>query len=395
MLRAVVFFISFLVFGEGLHAQVSLPIQAKGMWIWKLWTANSGNVSAVITKLQSVGATWVVIKMADSDSYYNKSGASLYNWATTYYGSLDSVVSLFHANGIKIMGYQYVYGIPHWGNGISEADVANMILSVKGIDGLLIDAEIQYDTLSTRTSTAQSYMDSIRAHYPSSFVALTSWARVGSHSTFPWGPFLNRVDVNMPQTYWAARPTSPTTELSRMSSDFTSYTPTWVNQGYTLAAKPIMPLGQAEYFGYSNDVQAGEISTFCSLSQSTYLYPGVSLWEYTQITHSYVWDEYTAAWLPSSVSHGIGTTNSYGLSQNFPNPFNPTTVIAFQLAKAGHVTLNVYDVLGREVKALINESQNAGSHSVTFDADNLQSGVYFYKLHVGNYTATKKLLLLK
>jgi hypothetical protein len=230
MLRKVSLLILFLIFGGGLHAQVPLPIQAKGLWIWKLWTANSGDLSAVITKLKSVGATWVVAKMGDSDSYYNSSGKSLYGWASAY-GGMDSVVSTFHRNGIKFLGYQYVYGTPQYGLGLSESDVANMILTVNGIDGLIVDAEIQYDTLSSRVSAAQSYMDSIGIHHPNSFVGLTSWARVAVHATFPWVTFLSRLSVNMPQTYWAARPTTPATELSRMSSDFTSYTQTWVNQG--------------------------------------------------------------------------------------------------------------------------------------------------------------------
>ena len=392
--RSLILLISFLVFGEGLWAQLSLPFQGKGVWIWKLWTANNGNLGAVVDKLKSVGVTWIVIKMADSESYYNKSGASLYTWASTY-GGMDSVVSTFHSNGIKIMGYQYVYGIPHYGLGYSEADVANMILSVKGIDGLLIDAEIQYDTLATRSATAQSYMDSVKAHYPSGFTALTSWARVASHSTFPWVSFLSKVNVNMPQTYWAARPVTPATELTRMSNDFLTYTLTWINQGYSSANKPIMPLGQAEYFGYSNDVASGETATFCNLSQSTYGYVGVSLWEYTQITHSYVWDEYAAAFQPTSVSNGCEVPETYALSQNFPNPFNPSTTITYQIGRAGPVTLRVYDMLGREAAVLLDGRENAGVHTVSFDAVNLPSGVYFYRLNSGDFVETKKLVLLR
>jgi hypothetical protein len=394
MVRRFFLLVSFLMFGEGLQAQMSMTIEAKGMWIWKLWTANSGNLAAVIDKVKSVGVTWVVIKMADSDSYYNKSGQSLYNWASAY-GGMEGVASTFHANGIKIMGYQYVYGIPHWGLGFSESDIADSILSVKGIDGLLVDAEIQYDTLSTRSATAQSYMDSIRARYPGSFVALTSWARVASHSTFPWVTFLSRVDINMPQTYWAARPTTPATELSRMSNDFTSYTQTWVNQGYSAAAKPIMPLGQAEYFGYSNDVQAGDISTFCTLSQSTYSYRGVSLWEYTQITHSYVWDEYAAAWQVTSISGGSALPSGYGLSQNYPNPFNPSTVIRFHLPTRSRVRLDVFNILGERVASLVNEERGAGLYSEQFNAAELPTGVYIYRLEAGSFVTSKKLLLIK
>ncbi len=96
--------------------------------------------------------------------------------------------------------------------------------------------------------------------------------------------------------------------------------------------------------------------------------------------------------------HGESTTNTpsrFGLSQNYPNPFNPTTVISYQLSVFSNVTLKVYDVLGREVGTLVNERQTAGSHSVTFNAANLPSGVYFYHLQAGSYGNTKKLLLLK
>ena len=198
------------------YAQSSLPIGGKGMWLWQIWTANGGgqNLNTIITKLKSSGITWLVIKMADGDSYYNGSGKVLYSWATSNYGSMDSVVSIFHSNGIKLLAYQYVYGVPgYWGIGVTETDVANMVLGVKGIDGLLIDAEIEYDTLANRVSAARSYCDSIRAHHPNSFVALTSWARPNSHSTFPWTSFLDRVDVNMPQAYWAARPTTGTKRI--------------------------------------------------------------------------------------------------------------------------------------------------------------------------------------
>ena len=87
--------------------------------------------------------------------------------------------------------------------------------------------------------------------------------------------------------------------------------------------------------------------------------------------------------------------NEFSLDQNYPNPFNPTTVINYQLPVNTLVTLEVYDVLGREVRALVGERQTAGTHSVAFNAENLSSGIYFYRLTAGNYVDTKKLLLLK
>ncbi|HEY9164663.1 MAG TPA: C25 family cysteine peptidase [Candidatus Kryptonia bacterium] len=86
---------------------------------------------------------------------------------------------------------------------------------------------------------------------------------------------------------------------------------------------------------------------------------------------------------------------SFALKQNYPNPFNPTTVISYQISAVSHVTLKVYDVIGRLVATLVDEKQNTGTHSVTFTADRLPSGVYFYRLEAGSYMDTKKLVVLK
>jgi hypothetical protein len=375
-------------------------LEGKGMYLWHLWTADGGgkNLNTIITKLQSVGAKWLVIKMADGDSYYYRSGKGLYDWATANYGSMDSVVSIFHANGIKLLAFQYVYGTPHhWNNPVSETDVANSILNVKGIDGLIIDAEVQYDTLANRYNLAQAYCDSIHAHHPDAYIGLTSWARVDGHNTFPWQTFLDRVDVNMPQTYWAARPITPSSELNNMNSQFTFWTNRWIGLGDSAADKPIMPLGQGEYFGYGNDVKQGDIKNFCNLSQSTYKYPGVSLWEYGQITHSYVWDEYAAAWQITSVSDQSNIPGKYNLSQNYPNPFNPTTTINYVVPKRSLVIIKVYNILGKEVAALVNEEMPAGHYSIKLSADKykLSSGVYFYRMQAGDFIETKKFVLMK
>ncbi len=98
----------------------------------------------------------------------------------------------------------------------------------------------------------------------------------------------------------------------------------------------------------------------------------------------------------TSVEKGFDAQSmEFNLSQNYPNPFNPSTVISYQLPTNTGVILKVFDVLGREVKTLVNERQSAGSHSVMFNAANLPSGVYFYRLEAGTHHDAKELLLLK
>lgn len=87
--------------------------------------------------------------------------------------------------------------------------------------------------------------------------------------------------------------------------------------------------------------------------------------------------------------------DSYKLAQNYPNPFNPITTIRYSIPESGNVSLKVYDILGNEVASLVNEEKARGVYSVTFDASNLSSGVYFYKIQAGNYFETKKMLLIK
>jgi photosystem II stability/assembly factor-like uncharacterized protein len=87
--------------------------------------------------------------------------------------------------------------------------------------------------------------------------------------------------------------------------------------------------------------------------------------------------------------------NDYKLEQNYPNPFNPTTTINYSIPKASFVTLKVYDILGNEVITVVNEQQSAQNYSYNVDFSKLSSGVYYYTLNTGNYTATKKLSLIK
>jgi hypothetical protein len=85
----------------------------------------------------------------------------------------------------------------------------------------------------------------------------------------------------------------------------------------------------------------------------------------------------------------------YKLDQNYPNPFNPSTTITFYMPQAEKLTLSVFDITGRQVATLIDRPMNAGSHTQTFDASALSSGIYFYRLEAGDFQSVQKMMLVK
>ncbi|KAA3617108.1 MAG: T9SS C-terminal target domain-containing protein [Calditrichaeota bacterium] len=86
---------------------------------------------------------------------------------------------------------------------------------------------------------------------------------------------------------------------------------------------------------------------------------------------------------------------SFVLFENYPNPFNPTTIINYELRIRSDVKITVYDIAGREIETLVNKSQTSGIHSVAFNAQNLASGVYYYRIKAGDFVQTKKMVLLR
>ncbi len=102
-----------------------------------------------------------------------------------------------------------------------------------------------------------------------------------------------------------------------------------------------------------------------------------------------------SASLITSVEDGSSLPNNYTLSQNYPNPFNPSTKISFSLPQSIKVKLTLFDVLGRNVQEIVNKEFSAGEHSINFNASNLNSGVYFYRIEAGSFVHSKKMILLK
>jgi len=121
----------------------------------------------------------------------------------------------------------------------------------------------------------------------------------------------------------------------------------------------------------------------------------------------FVYHAYDAAGVPNIVEvvpefaraalavTGATVPATFGLSQNYPNPFNPSTNFSYDLPEAADVNLTVYNILGQRVRTLVDQKMEAGTHTVAWDASQYASGVYFYRITAGSFTATKKMLLLK
>jgi hypothetical protein len=113
------------------------------------------------------------------------------------------------------------------------------------------------------------------------------------------------------------------------------------------------------------------------------------------------WFKICHATAPLNPSSGIdefidsALPQTFILNQNYPNPFNPTTVICYVLPVSSHVDLSIYNLLGHKIATLVSEKQPAGTFNVSWDASGLASGVYLYRLRAGNYSETKKLILLR
>ena len=105
--------------------------------------------------------------------------------------------------------------------------------------------------------------------------------------------------------------------------------------------------------------------------------------------------DYNTAQLPTGVKPASGVIKAYALYNNYPNPFNPSTKIKYDIVKDSKVQIKVYDILGREIATLVNEQKSAGSYIVEFNAARFTSGVYFFRMTAGSFTKTQKMMLLK
>jgi hypothetical protein len=115
-------------------------------------------------------------------------------------------------------------------------------------------------------------------------------------------------------------------------------------------------------------------------------------WDGTNWVNS---NKYLYSYGPTGIEQLEDGVSTYSLSNNYPNPFNPSTIISYSVPDISFIKLKVYDVLGNEIETLVHEEKPAGTYEITWYAEYLPSGVYFYKLQAGDFVETKKMVLMK
>lgn len=123
------------------------------------------------------------------------------------------------------------------------------------------------------------------------------------------------------------------------------------------------------------------------------LYLNDLFWRYDEVDNTL--NSYSINVVGDAAENSKQVTSEFNLLQNYPNPFNPSTTISFTIPRTSFVSLKIFDALGTEVSSIISEEMSSGSYTIEWNADKFTSGVYFYRLQAGNFTAAKKLLLLR
>jgi len=249
----------------------------KGDWIWIMSNTKTAlgvpDVQGVIDYEKNKGMQWITVKCGDGGSAYTQFDTDL--------------VTRCHAAGLKVFGWAYAYG----NNVQGEINVALNCLS-KGADGIIIDAEAQYETNAFNNAKAIKYCQAIRQQYPTRMIAHGPSPSVHFHPTFPYLEFGTYCDVIMPQDYWGYRGITPAQMLSMMDNEFRTNLYTKWSGSATNAIKPICPVAQAD----QPTVAGIDETTFANLVQADATpltsagYHGLSYWDAQEHTA----DQWTA-----------------------------------------------------------------------------------------------------
>ncbi|HZQ47401.1 MAG TPA: hypothetical protein VFC07_10345, partial [Verrucomicrobiae bacterium] len=231
----------------------------KGDWIWVVPNAEANvgasDVQGLVNYEKSKGMRFVIVKGADGGQVWSQFTSDL--------------VTRFHAAGIKVFAFQYVYG-SYYGSGqvAAEVSAANYLMGIKDssgvfMDGFMIDAEIEYNG---RSADAITYCQGLRAQFPTRCLTHSPYPIPSYNTSFPYIEFGRYCDVVMPQDYWydqfsGSGGKTPQAMATLMNSDWIYWQGVWQGEGDGSSVKPLAPIGQG-FQGYSSGIPGSQLTDF-------------------------------------------------------------------------------------------------------------------------------------
>jgi hypothetical protein len=345
--------------------------------VWVRWYKNNGGTGIKHFKLLSTGGSnfSAAFNSVNADVTYNdsifyrifaKDNSSNHNTDSSalYKFKIINLTNICIGTGSTSSNYPFT---TYWMDGRTQMLFTAAELTAGGATPFSVITKLGFNVLTASTQIMSGFNVKFQATTQTSltgFVTSGTWYTGFSGSYAVPGTGLQNIDMTAPYYVW----NGTSNLLVEICYDNSAYT------SYSTVASTSAP---GMTWGYYTDNSTGCTMTGGTAQSNR---PNVCFTMTTPV--------------------GTGTFGStiptvYSLSQNYPNPFNPVTKINFALPKQGFVTLKIYDVLGREIRSLVNEVKSAGSYSVDFNASEFSSGVYFYRLESKGFTDIKRMVLIK
>ena len=288
-----------------------MTLQGKGFMIWQVPNCEGGDPNAIAAAALEANLSHVLIKIADSSYAYNIN-------KTTGVDMVYPIVQALHSKGIQAWGWHYVYGY----DPVGEANIAVNRVNDLGLDGYVIDAEVEYKQ-SGRDVAATTFMNKLRQGIPNTPVALCSFRFPSYHRELPWTEFLDKCDYNMPQVYWQEAHNAGA-QLERSVSELLALTP----------SRPVIPTGPVYKVGgwvpYASD-----ITEFLSTAQNLGLSAAnFFAWDYGRTILTDLWNA-VANYNWSSSTPYVGITQQL---INLYNAHNVDEIVSMYTEDAVHIT---------------------------------------------------------
>ncbi len=292
----------------------------------------------------------------DNSSGHNTDSTALYSF------KIINITNACVGTGTTSSNYPFT---TYWMDGRTQMLFTAAELNAAGLGSGMQITKIGFNVISAASQVMNGF--NVRFQLTSQ-TSLTGWVTSGWTTGFTGTysvPGTGWQNIDMTAPYFTYNGTSNLlVEVCYDNTSYTSYSPV-----YSTAAAGMT-------YGYYTDNSAG-----CTMTSGAVIANRPNI-----------------CFTVTSLGAGNNTSlipTKFELGQNYPNPFNPTTKINFAIPKQGMVTMKIYDVLGREVRTLVNEVKQAGNYSVDFNAAEFASGVYFYKLQSGEFTDIKRMILVK